>query len=104
MAYPSNKVSRGDYQSKLSHILDNFHVSRIVIDEHDNDMFKKTSQAFVVEDYEQQSSRNLQEIKVTNLNPSFIQFSSGSTGIPKAMQFNFGSTYKHTFIFKTVSR
>ena len=43
VAYPSHKVSRADYQSKLSHILDNFHVSRIVIDKSENDTAAQAS-------------------------------------------------------------
>lgn len=96
IAYPSQKVSNQDYQSKLSHILDNFLVKRIIIEEHEREIFKNISQSFVLTDYNEQNSANLQEINTKNSNPSFIQFSSGSTGTPKAMQFEFISTFKHT--------
>ncbi len=96
VAYPSHKVSLEDYKSKLSQILDNFHVSRIVIDDHKNDAFKNISQISVIKLYDEQTAHNFHQVKIINSNPSFIQFSSGSTGVPKAMQFNFTSTLEHT--------
>ena len=70
-------------------------VKRIIIEGHE-EIFKNISQSFVLTDYNEQNSANLQEINTKNSNPSFIQFSSGSTGTPKAMQFEFLSTFKHT--------
>ena len=96
VAYPSQKVSIEDYQSKLTHILSSFSVNRIMIDSSETKNFKGMDQAQVIVPYAIQSEYNYEKINVAKSNPSFIQFSSGSTGIPKAMQFSFKSTIKHT--------
>lgn len=100
VAYPSTKVSPKDFEEKLNEILNTFPVGAIVTEKRLKESYSnfRDLRVLEIEDcIKQQKSIKPYSLELSSLplEPGFIQFSSGSTGIPKAMEFSFSAVSRH---------
>ncbi len=98
IAHPSNKVDYQDYSHKLKTLVSCHNPASIVVEPQH---FKRFSQAFpsvkiITLD---QADRECPKISPPD-SPSFVQFSSGSTGVPKAMAYTWSALESHVHDFE----
>jgi len=100
VAYPSNKVSAKDFEEKLAEILNTFPIAAILTENELRESYANFEGLKILEIEDclrQKKSINYGGPELSKLphEPMFIQFSSGSTGIPKAMEFPFCAVSRH---------
>jgi fatty-acyl-CoA synthase len=98
IAHPSNKVDYEDYNHKLQTLVDCHKPSCIVVEPQ---FSKRFAEAFPGIEIIILDQANIERLELSPPeSPSFLQFSSGSTGIPKAMSYTWSNLQTHVQDFE----